>query len=248
MNNISGVYAISSIRKPSRIYVGSSVNIGKRWKEHKNELKSGRHANGRLQNHYNKYGAEDLVYRYLTPCEKDFLIIAEQAFIDFYKPYFNILPKAGSTIGYRHTEESRAKMSLGLIGNTHTLGKHLSEEHKAKLSIAATGKRRSADTKTKMGERQIGNKKALGHKHSAETREKMGAWQRGRALSDDTKEKIRERAKGNKRWLGKHHSEETKKKLSEANTGKRLSEETRQKMREAHKKRRMNGGTNTIIE
>jgi group I intron endonuclease len=240
MDRISGVYAISSKCKPDRIYVGSSVNIEKRWGQHRHELKNGKHRNHRLQNHCNKYGIEDLIYRFLIPCEDGSLVVAEQAFIDFYRPYFNILPKAGSTFGYKHTEEARIKMSLALIGNTHTLGKSLSEEHRAKLSMAATGIHRSHETKEKMSEALRGNKRALGYKHTEETRKKMGVWQEGKVLTEETKEKIGEAAKGNKRWLGKHHSPDTKEKLRAANVGKHASEETRRKMGEAQKKRQAN--------
>ena len=49
----SGIYAIwNSIT--NKIYVGQAVNITKRWKNHKIELKLNRHSNKYLQSAYNK--------------------------------------------------------------------------------------------------------------------------------------------------------------------------------------------------
>lgn len=52
--------------------------------------------------------------------------------------------------GTKHTKESKAKMSIAHSGeNNHSFGKHLSEEHKAKISAINTGKKRSKETKMK---------------------------------------------------------------------------------------------------
>ena len=53
---ISGIYKIQSIIKPERCYIGSAVNIQKRWRDHKRELRNNKHSNKKLQNHCNKYG------------------------------------------------------------------------------------------------------------------------------------------------------------------------------------------------
>ena len=42
MSKFSGVYKIQSICKPERVYIGSAVNIDKRWKEHIWQLKNER--------------------------------------------------------------------------------------------------------------------------------------------------------------------------------------------------------------
>jgi predicted GIY-YIG superfamily endonuclease len=67
----TGIYQIQSITKPERIYVGSSVNLIERFKEHKRTLRGEYHDNIRLQNHSNKYGIDDLV---ISPIEEfDFI-------------------------------------------------------------------------------------------------------------------------------------------------------------------------------
>jgi hypothetical protein len=52
-------------------------------------------------------------------------------------------------------------------------GSRISEEHRAKLIIAATGRRRSAGSRKKQGKSMTGNNNSLGFKHSVETCDKM---------------------------------------------------------------------------
>lgn len=54
MKTTSGVYLISNDTSKSK-YVGSSVNIHKRWNGHKQELRKSKHGNAHLQKAYNKY-------------------------------------------------------------------------------------------------------------------------------------------------------------------------------------------------
>ena len=97
-------------------------------------------------------------------------------------------------------------------------GKHLSEEHKKKLSIA--GKARH---------------------HTKETKRKLSETLKGRVFTEEWKKKLSAASKGNKNALGKHHSEETKKKISALKKGNKnrlgqhLSEETKHKISEAMK-------------
>lgn len=49
------------------------------------------------------------------------------------------------------TEETRKKYSLRLMGNTHTKGFYPSEETRAKMSAAHTGRKHSEETKRKIG-------------------------------------------------------------------------------------------------
>ena len=70
MSKVSGIYKIQSIIKPERIYIGSAVNICDRWRCHLKDLKNGNHGNGKLQNHFNKYGEIDLQFSILLGCEK----------------------------------------------------------------------------------------------------------------------------------------------------------------------------------
>lgn len=106
---ITGIYQIQSVIKPARIYIGSAFNIHRRWKEHIYRLKKNNHDNLKLQNHYNKYGKEDLIFSIIIGCAKEDLISTEQFYIDSKKCWFNLCMKAGSSIGHKWTEEKRKR-------------------------------------------------------------------------------------------------------------------------------------------
>jgi group I intron endonuclease len=87
----SGIYKIQSQLKPELFYIGSSVNIQKRWQQHKQRLKAHRHENQKLQNHADKYGISDLKFTVLFSCDFSQLAFFEQAQLNMSKPWFNIL-------------------------------------------------------------------------------------------------------------------------------------------------------------
>src|SRR3990167_6507508 len=167
MEKVSGIYKITSKIKPERVYIGSAVNINKRWNTHLFDLRKNKHHSSKLQRHYNKYGEFDLVFSIIVTCEKEELIKEEQIFMYLYKPYFNTCKIAGSTLGHKHSEESRRKMGVSGIGHipwnkglkdcyseetrkqiSNSLkgitslnkGKHFSEESRRKMSVSKMGK------------------------------------------------------------------------------------------------------------
>jgi hypothetical protein len=103
--------------------------------------------------------------------------------------------------------------------------KHLSEDHRRKLSEAHTGKHLSEDHRRKLSEAITGEKHPLFGKH----------------LPEETRRKMSEANTGEKHPnYGKHLPEETRRKLSEANTGEKnplfgkpLSEDHRIKLLDA---------------
>lgn len=122
-----GIYQIKS-NLNNRIYIGSSIDIRRRWKIHKSQLSLGNHHSIILQRHYDKYGKDDLVFSILELCEEDNLIKVEQAYLDHKKPYFNIRKTADSNKGIVRSEETKQKL------RKYNLGKKLSEETKLKMS------------------------------------------------------------------------------------------------------------------
>ena len=147
--------------------------------------------------------------------------------------------------GKHHTEESKDKMRLPF-----------SEEHKQKLKEAWVERRKrpiSEETRAKMREA------STGRKHTEETKKKISLSKIGHEVSEETRKKLSEDHKlkaaamteeerkakfgynkgktpANK---GIPHTEETKRKMSEAQKGKKFSEETKRKMKEAWKRRKM---------
>jgi len=144
-----GVYKIQSVIKPERVYIGSSCCIEERWICHLKELKYKKHHSHKLQNHYNKYGKNDLVFSIIMCCDEDDLISIEQYFIDSYNPWFNICKIAGRTSGKKHTEEAKKKMSLMRRGK----GRHIkTPEMKLLLSSKLKDRPQKEETIQKMKE------------------------------------------------------------------------------------------------
>lgn len=148
----AGVYLISN-NVNGKCYVGSTIHLDQRRREHFSKLANNKHINAHLQNAYNKYGREAFDFEVLETMDiddniKDKLLKREQFWIDNLKPEYNILLVAGSNLGYHHTEETKKKISESTTGvkKSEEHAKHiregqsdrvLTEEHKAKLSEAA---------------------------------------------------------------------------------------------------------------
>lgn len=104
-----GVYRIIHT-DTGRCYVGSSVTLRARLKHHRVMLRAGKHGNPHLQHAWNKYGEEKFQFKIELYCAPDMVLFYEQLLIDGLKPEFNILQKAGSVLGHRHSEEVRKTM------------------------------------------------------------------------------------------------------------------------------------------
>lgn len=89
---IIGVYAIQA--PDGRLYIGSSVDVDKRWAEHKSRLRHRRHDNPILSQIAADAGVESLRFRLLLRCARDGLRACEQAAIDRLRPALNVLPTA----------------------------------------------------------------------------------------------------------------------------------------------------------
>jgi group I intron endonuclease len=73
--------------------------------------------NSILKNGYSNFTLEILEY-----CEPSETISREQYYLDLLKPEYNILLTAGSPLGYKHNDETKAKMSASKIGNKNATG------------------------------------------------------------------------------------------------------------------------------
>lgn len=62
----AGIYCITNT-KDSKVYVGRSINIDSRWKQHKSLLKRGKNTQF-LQHSWNKHGEESFVFTVLEYC------------------------------------------------------------------------------------------------------------------------------------------------------------------------------------
>jgi len=132
----SGIYKITSLVNKS-FYIGSATCLYSRYHRHIFDLKKGSHANNHLQNLYNKYGRNNLLFEVIVLCIPKKLINTEQNYMDNLKPNINICKITNSTLGYKHTPETRIKLSEIRKGKQYSLGRKLSDESKRKMSLKA---------------------------------------------------------------------------------------------------------------
>lgn len=102
---MSGIYQIYNPINNKR-YIGSSINVERRLKEHLRNLEKNRHCNDHLQSAYNKY-KDVLQFQFLEECEPDECLIFEQYYLDYYKSYiaYKDMTKRGSYVKWGNTDK-----------------------------------------------------------------------------------------------------------------------------------------------
>ena len=185
----SGIYQIKNQINGKR-YIGSAVNLKRRWQHHLAALRRGGHNNLHLQRAFDKDSVEAFIFEILEEAKPEMLIEREQCYLDTLKPEYNFSPTAGSPLGYRHTQAAKLKMGKANAGERHHLyGKHLSKETRAKLSSACKGKLCSEDAKQKTRawwtpeRRQAQSDRKKGKYPTEEHRRKLGEARSGDRLN-----------------------------------------------------------------
>lgn len=216
----SGIYIIKNIVN-NKIYIGSAVDITKRWWRHKKDLKKGKHHSILLQRAWNKYGKENFKFECLQEVSNSqHLLSYEQVYLDYYKSYenehgYNLCRTAGSQLGLARSEETKLKIKNNLINNNPFKGKKHKPETIEYLRKINTGKKMKEETKQKIREKLSGeNSPNYGKKFSEETKAKIG-----KASSE------------------RKHSEETRKKMGDSRRGKKHDQETKDMMKKIQRER-----------
>ena len=211
MNN-EQLYSVYKLTSPeNKVYIGcTSQNSKDRW-----GYGSKYHHNEKLTADIKKFGWGSFIHEVLYyGLKEDEAYELEKELIHKYKssnPDYGYNKSIGgkTNTGILRSDEYRRKLSERTSGERHHFyGKHLSEEHRQKISQAN-----------------------MGHSVDEETRRKIGEGNRGKIKSEETVQRWRESRKGYT------HSDESKRKISEANRGKLVSEETRRKISEANQGR-----------
>ena len=110
----------------------------------KNRLETGSGNRMAIYLAISKYGLNNFTLEILEYCCKDATIEREQFYLDKLQPEYNLLKKAGSNYGFKHSLLSRKKMS------ELALGRFVSEETRIKNSEALRGRILSESTKEKI--------------------------------------------------------------------------------------------------
>ena len=195
---LHGIYQITCLPTGKR-YVGSTKTMLARWQRHQRDCRSNEHSNHHLQRAWNKYGESSFHFEVLTLCPIGYLIQMEQLYMNHLQPEFNLCPTAGSRIGKKHTEETKAKLSTAFEGNQGKLntpesiakrsatlrGRHLSKETREKISAAQRGRKRVPLTPEVRAKISASNR---GRQHTLEARAKMSAAKLGKPWSPKRRE------------------------------------------------------------
>lgn len=197
----SGIYRLFCTAS-GKSYVGQSKNVVGRVEGHFKYLHEGRHANQYLQRSFDLHGHDAFLAEVLEYCNQEVLTSREQYWMDHYglENLYNLAPAAGTMAGYKHTEETRKKISIGtskvLMGNSYAKGTKRTPEQSAKISEArrgnqnAKGHKYTPEQSARLSEARRGNTNAKGKKHSEESRKRnseaqKARWARVKALQTD---------------------------------------------------------------
>lgn len=232
-----GIYAIRR-KENGDCYVGSTVNFGTRFGQHRKMLTAGKHHSPHLQSAWVKYGSdafEFVVLEYLREYERKQFLSREQSWIDDLSSRYNCSRYANRPAhrgpGWHHDEKTKAKMSEALKNSValkehharqkgqkrphvgdQLRGRTQTPEHTAKVAAAQKGKPCPARSLAQKG-------KTKPHMLLPRT----VAW----------KAKMSERMRGNKSGLGAKHSPEAIERSRQGSLGTKRSYESREKMRRA---------------
>lgn len=88
MEKIVAVYQIVNVITNER-YIGLSVDVNKRWRQHKAPSSWKNHPNILLYKAMQEYGLDKFRFQILVPVMQEYLKKVEQEFIDMLKPEYN---------------------------------------------------------------------------------------------------------------------------------------------------------------
>lgn len=111
---LCGIYYIKNLMN-NKYYIGQSVDILRRWRREKYDLNCEESAwNVHLQRSWRQYGEENFEFQIVELCQPEQLDEREMHWITLYDSYnngYNQSLGGGGVNGWKHTSESKAKIS-----------------------------------------------------------------------------------------------------------------------------------------
>jgi len=144
-----GVYSIKNSIN-NKLYIGSTSNFKRRFKEHLKKLEHNKHHNILLQRFVNKYGISTIQFEILSEQIENRLVI-EQRYLDTCEDLYNLSRLAGKV---EMTEEVKKKIGEKTSKAVRTI------EQKKHLSLINLGKKHSKETKEKLSLHMIKTRKS----------------------------------------------------------------------------------------
>lgn len=108
MEKISGVYKITNI-ETNDCYIGSSVDVKRRWSEHRRHSTWKRCPNNKLYDDIQKYGLDKFQFQILKIVEQKYLKEIEQEFIETLNPVYNNYRAKGLDIERRKETKKKCQ-------------------------------------------------------------------------------------------------------------------------------------------
>jgi len=214
------------------MYVGQSINIERRWSEHRSEKKSDK---GKIRRAISKHGASAFTFEVLETCKPEHLDAFEAVYIRTFR---------SADIGYNI---QRNPLRRGEI----------SDETRRKIADANRGRKRSPESIEKTASALRGRKQSpeacARIRAAAQTRtpyverygeeafraycQRMSEAMKGRVFTQEHRDRIGAANKGNTKSLGSKKSPQAIEKTASAHRGKKRSDETRAKQSAFHRQR-----------
>lgn len=147
---ICGIYKITN--PIGKIYIGQSIDIDRRWRDHKQTLNNKN--KNKLIESFLEYGYNNHIFEIIEECKKEDLKDLER----FYQDKYNVLYPNGLNLKLTGTNLKSPVLHSDYLNKmiTNNSNRITSEETRRKLSIASKGRTMSPEAREKIRQFNIG--------------------------------------------------------------------------------------------